>query len=342
MKQIEKRIGRIIDLIFCLGFMPLILILGPTYYWLSVYTSFAWITIAWLYAIYFIIRFADMPRMLMEKNYKMIILILGVLIGCNYLLSQYPLPEVTFNASSLTELYNSIRHFSQALGVWLMFSIVLGFSMSISFIKELYNQVILKKEMEFQKNNAELAMFKAQINPHFLFNTLNSLYSLIIGTSEKAENAFIKFIELVRYTYTSVDNETVCLKDEIAYMENYISLQKLRLNEHTIVKWSYAIDDENAMIPPMIMITFLENVFKYGVSSHHDCEIIISLTLKDGELSLITENEIVKHVDKFRSDSPVGIENCRARLNTLYNKNYELSAFEKGNIYKVNLKIHLK
>lgn len=342
MKLFENRIGWIIDLIFCLGFMPLIIFLGPTYYWLAVYPTFAYVSIVWLYVVYFAIRFSGMPRMLMGQKYGLILLVLVIVLLGNYLLSQYPLPKVTFNTTALTDLYNDIRHSSQTMGVWLMFSIVLGYSLSMSFIMELYNQMILKKEMEIQKNNAELAMFKAQINPHFLFNTLNSLYSLLIGTSEKAENAFIKFIDLVKYTYTSVDNETVTVKDEIVYMSNYIELQMLRLNEHTLVKWSYDVDDDSAQLPPMIMITFLENVFKYGVSSHRDCMILIHLSLKNGLLMLTTENEIVKHSDEFRTDAPVGIENCKARLNTLFSDKYELSVSDTDGKYKVNLKIRLK
>ena len=91
-----------------------------------------------------------------------------------------------------------------------MVPLVFGYApIWMSFIAELYRQIIVRKDLEYQRNNAELALYKAQINPHFLFNTLNSIYSLILGTSDKAEDAFMKFIDLVRYTYTSVDNETV-------------------------------------------------------------------------------------------------------------------------------------
>ena len=91
-----------------------------------------------------------------------------------------------------------------------------------------------------------------------MFNTLNSLYSLVIGTSEKAEDAFIKFTELLKYTYVTIEKDMVALKDEIDYIQNYIDLQTIRLNEHTSVDWQYDVEDEMVKVPPMLMLTFVE------------------------------------------------------------------------------------
>ena len=341
MKFFEKKINRLIDLIFCLVFMPVVIVLSPAYYWLSDWPQFTWLLIACLYADYFAVRLLRTPKLFVERKYWQIAAILIVLVIGNYFLTQYRLPEVTFNAESLTALYNQIRNYSQAIGVWLMFSLVMGYALSMSFIQELYQQLMLKKEFELQKNTAQLAVYKAQINPHFLFNTLNSLYSLLIGTSERAETAFVKFIELVRYTYTGVDRDTVAIGDEIRYIGNYIDLQSLRLNSHTKVEWSHDVDDEKATIPPMIMMTFLENVFKYGVSAHRDCLIRIRLTLKDGLLEFYTENDIVKRVDELRSEAPVGLENCRGRLTSLFPDAWELLTEERDGKFIVNLKIRL-
>lgn len=341
MKLFEKKIGRIIDMVFCVAFMPLILVLGPTNYWYTYWPSFAYLLTACLYGYYFAIRFLNVPKLFVERKYWAIAAIIAALIACNYLLTLYPLPEVRFNEPSLTLLYNNIRSSSQSMGVWLMFSIVMAYALSMSFIRELYQQLLLKREFELRKNTAELAVYKAQINPHFLFNTLNSLYSMLIGTSERAENAFIKFIDLVKYTYTSVDNETVALRDEINYIRNYIDLQALRLNGHTKVEWHCEVDDEQQRIPPMIMITFLENVFKYGVSANRDCVISLRLTLREGQLEFRTVNDVIRHVDEFRTEAPVGIENCRARLNSLFPGRYRLTVDEKNGKFEVDLKINL-
>ncbi len=231
MNFLKRRIGYVIDMFFCLIFMPLLIVLSPAYRWLSEWPNFTYLLIGCLYADYFVVRIFRMPRLFVKRRYWAIALIMAVLIAGNYMLSRYRLPPVTFNAPSLTSLYNNIRDYNQAIGVWLMFSVVMGYALSMSFIHELYQQLIAKKEFELQKNRAELALYKAQINPHFLFNTLNSLYSLIIGTSDRAESAFVKFMDLVKYTYTSVDHETVALRDEIEYIRNYIDLQSLRLNQ---------------------------------------------------------------------------------------------------------------
>ncbi len=342
MKLFEKNIGIIINLFFALVFMPLILVLGPTAHWLNYCPGFICALVAWLYVSYFILRVLNLPKLLMERKYPALAAIMIVLIGCSYLFTLYRLPEVTFNTTSLTLLYHEIQASSQSNIVWLTCSLVFGYAISMSFIQELYRQIIVRKDLEYQRNNAELALYKAQINPHFLFNTLNSIYSLILGTSDKAEDAFMKFIDLVRYTYTSVDNETVSASDEIKYIDNYIALQSLRLNSHTKVNWKYDIDDARTSLPPMIMMTFLENVFKYGVSATQDCEISISLKIHDHQLHFATENSLMKHADKFRTDMPVGIDNCRARLNVLFPARHSLTAEENGGKFRVDLKIQLK
>ena len=109
-----------------------------------------------------------------------------------------------------------------------------------------------------------------------MFNTLNTLYSLVIGTSQKAEDAFIKFTEILKYTYVTIENEKVALDDEVAYIQNYIDLQNIRLNSHTRVDWRHDIEDGKVMIPPMIFLTFVENAFKYGASTSRDCMVEIS------------------------------------------------------------------
>ncbi len=341
MKPLKQKISFIINVVSCIVFIPLILILGPTYYWLDSWPSFTLVITLFLYGIYFAVRLLNIPKLVVGRRYLLIAFIFLIFVVINYLIALYPLPEVTFNTPSLTSLYNRIRNYSMSMGVWLMSSIVMGYSLTISFIQELYRQMIIRRDMEYEKNKAELAVLKAQINPHFLFNTLNSLYGLIVGVSEKAEEAFVKFIELVKYTYSIADRETVAIGDEIAYIRNYIDLQSLRLNGHTVIKWKQEIDDRDVRIPPMILIIFVENAFKYGVSSRHDCVISISLTLNKGKLHFTVSNMIMKHADEFRSEMPVGIENCRARLNGLFLNDYLLSVEENGDRFNVDLKISL-
>ena len=308
MKIPENKTALIFDLFFCLIFMPLLIFLGPVHYWVKDSPVFFCLACVFLYACYFVIKRMDVPALLIGRRYKRIAVVSMVIIGVNLALTYYPLPDVDFITPAMSEYQTNMRNYSITIGMWLMLSLVVAYSLTVSFVLELYEHILLKEKIENQRDKAQLAMFKAQISPHFLFNTLNSLYSLVIGTSEKAEDAFIKFTEILKYTYVTIDNEYVALRDELTYIQNYIDLQMLRLNEHTKVRCDYRIDDDGIEIPPMILLTFVENAFKYGSSTSADCNIYISLVVRNGELELVTRNCVMRHADMFRKEMPAA---CR-------------------------------
>ena len=318
MKSIENKTSLILDLFFCLVFIPILVSLGPAHYWFQQWPLFSFIACVYLYGCYFLLMKINMPKLLISKKYYNIAGVIAILVITTYLISLYPLPDMDFVTPALSEYQTQVRNFEVSLTLWLMFSLVMGYALTISFVKELYDQLLLKKKIEAQRDKATLALFKAQISPHFMFNTLNSLYSLVIGTSEKAENAFIKFTELLKYSYVTIEKELVTLNDEIDYIQNYIDLQIIRLNKCTVVEWEYDVDNNRIKVPPMLMLTFVENAFKYGASTNRNCLISIRLTVKNGNLHFETANNIIKHADEFRKDMPVGIENCKSRLMTLF------------------------
>lgn len=341
MKTSNKKTNLIFDLFFCMVFMPALIVLGPAHCLVKTTPVFFILVCGYCYLIYFVLRLLPIPNLLLSKKYGKLTLLGGSLILVNYLLTLYPLPDIDFVTESLSALQTKARDYSVNLSLWLMFSLVAAYSLTVSFVKELYGQLLIKKEIEIQRDKAKLAVFKAQISPHFMFNTLNSLYSLVLGTSQKAEDAFIKFTEILKYTYISIDHEWVALGDEIAYIQNYIDLQELRLNSHTKVRWIHKVDEEEIRIPPMILLTFVENAFKYGASTSHDCEIFISLSLNGKHLEFETCNQIMKHSTEFRTEIPVGIEDCRARLETLFPKRYSLDTKNNENNFKALLKLDL-
>ena len=342
MKSIENKTSLILDLFFCLVFMPILVILGPAHHWLTQWPLFFILTCVYMYGCYFTLLHINIPKLLIDRRYKRIGGIIAVLVALNYVLSLYPLPDMDFVTPALSEYQTKVRNFGVSVSLWLMFSLVMGYSLSITFVKELYEQLLLRRKIEAQRDKAELAVFKAQISPHFMFNTLNTLYSLVIGTSQKAEDAFIKFTEILKYTYVTIENEKVALDDEVAYIQNYIDLQNIRLNSHTRVDWRHDIEDGKVMIPPMIFLTFVENAFKYGASTSRDCMVEISLSVHKGVLLFETKNRLMKHADEFRTEEPVGIENCRARLSALYPGRFSLDTEEKDGVYHVALRISLK
>ena len=339
MKSLEARTSHILDIVFCVVFMPLLVFLGPAHHWMGEWPVFFAIVCLYLCGCYFLIKRLNVPQLMLDRRYA---LIAGVAVGltvCNYALSWYPHPKMDFVIPSMSEYQTSVRNYSVSLSLWLMFFAVMCYALTISFITELYSQLLVRKDIENQRNRAELAVFKAQISPHFLFNTLNSLYSLVIGTSQKAEDAFIKFTELLKYTYLTIGNETVPLRDEITYIRNYIDLQTIRLNRHTRIDWNHDVDNPSLKVPPMIFLTFVENAFKYGASTSRDCEVRISLTARQGVIRFETCNSIMKHRDEFRTEVPVGISNCRARLDGLFPGRYTLSTGETDGRFIVRLTI---
>lgn len=220
-----------------------------------------------------------------------------------------------------------------------LFLMVTGFSLAIELTFELFRQILAKQEIAAEKNKAELALYKAQINPHFMFNTLNMLYALVLSGSDKTEPAFVKFSNILRYMYAQTHSENIPIGQEIEYIRQYTDLQKLRLNHHTRVTLTAQTDNETTPVPSMIFITFVENAFKYGTSADTDCNIQINICLKNGLLSFDTVNTIIRHVDSEHEG--IGIANCRKRLELLYPGRYELENGPTGNVYITKLKIQL-
>lgn len=341
MKSLEHKTDLAFDLFFSIIIMPLLIIIGPARYWWNISPVFTCVATSYLYGCYFATKKFRLPQLIMSKSYYRLAGIIVLMILLTYLLTLYPLPEMDFVIPSMSEYQTRVRNFNVTITIWLLFTVILCYSLTAAFIKELYHRMLVQGIVENQRDKAELALYKAQINPHFLFNTLNSLYSLVVGTSEKAEDAFIKFTELLKYTYVTAENDWVTIADELDYINNYIDLQLIRLNGHTEVVRDFSVDDLSAPIPPMIFLTFVENSFKYGASATKDCEILIRLRLDKGMLVFETENKILKHSDEFDRDMPVGINNCRNRLSGLFPDRYVLGIGEENGIFRVNLKIDL-
>lgn len=329
----QKRITIYIDLLFCVVILPLVILLLPVDKWISRHPLFATTLVTYLYVLYYAIRRIHIPALLIARRFTPIVCFVAILMGVTWLLSHFPLES----PSRYLPLESRIQQRIQA--VWLLTLVVVGFGLSIETMLELFHQILLRKNMEAEKHKAELALYKTQINPHFLFNTLNSIYGLIISKSDQTENVFAKFTSILQYMYKHTTDETISINEEISYISSYIDLQRLRLNHHTKVTWESHIDDETVQIPPMILITFVENAFKFGTSPNHDCEIAIRVSLNNGLLRYESENDIMRSGDDEQTH--VGIENCRLRLELLYPQRFTLNTVEETGKYKVKITIQL-
>jgi two-component sensor histidine kinase len=202
----------------------------------------------------------------------------------------------------------------------------------------------LKQQLKDEKaknTEAELAWLKNQINPHFLFNTLNNISSLTQIDADAAQDAIAQLSDLLRYAMYETNKNTVPLGGEVEFMRNYIELMKLRCNEQTSVNYQLSTDSEQVEVAPLLFVSLIENAFKHGVSSGRPSAISIKLEQHQGQLTFICNNTNYPKNDKDRSGSGIGIENTRRRLELMYADRYEWEQTLEDNIYHVMIKLKL-
>ncbi|QVY67092.1 sensor histidine kinase [Polaribacter sp. Q13] len=191
-----------------------------------------------------------------------------------------------------------------------------------------------------QKVNSELSFLKAQLNPHFLFNTLNSIYSLANKKSDDTTVAIVTLSELMRYMIYEANEEFISLEKEIEYVKNYISLQLLRLKDSSGVKINIH-GNLNYKIEPLLLISFIENAFKYGTDYKGKTDITIKIYTNNDQLNLEVYN-LASLQNTLNKDSGIGLENIQNRLNLLYPNTHTLEITNTKKSFEVNLKINLK
>lgn len=202
----------------------------------------------------------------------------------------------------------------------------------------------LKQQLKDEKaknTEAELAWLKNQINPHFLFNTLNNISSLTQIDADAAQDAIAQLSDLLRYAMYETNKNTVPLGGEVEFMRNYIELMKLRCNEQTSVNYQLSTDSEQVEVAPLLFVSLIENAFKHGVSSGRPSAISIKLEQHQGQLTFVCDNTNYPKNDKDRSGSGIGIENTRRRLELMYADRYEWEQTLEDNIYHVMIKLKL-
>lgn len=218
------------------------------------------------------------------------------------------------------------------LSLWLL-------SIASSILLAVYNRL---EQTEKEKLSAQIASLKSQINPHFLFNTLNNIYATAIDTAPQTADMIDKLSEMMRYTMKDTQQDLVLLEDEINYISNFIELQKLRLDRS--VKLEYHIPEEipAVYIAPMLLIPFVENTFKHGVNSEQKSYIRIGMTLNKTEFRLTVVNNKVNTQRDISGESGLGIENTRYRLNLIYPSRHLLIINDAEKEFSVSLHINLQ
>ena len=196
-------------------------------------------------------------------------------------------------------------------------------------------------KLEIDKSKAEVSLLKAQINPHFLFNTLNSIYALSIKKSDSTPDAIIQLSNMMRYVTSEANQESVSLDQELRYINNYINLQKLRLTSKVKIEANLPKNNLQLQIAPLLLIPFIENAFKYGINTEDECKIAIDITVVENKVHLLVENKKVKTYANQDEKLGLGIANTTKRLQLLYSNKHNLEITDKANIFIVDLKLIL-
>jgi two-component system LytT family sensor kinase len=213
------------------------------------------------------------------------------------------------------------------------------FGIAISYLVDWRNIHFEKQILEKEQAKTELAFLKSQINPHFLFNTLNDIYALTYQKSDQAPGALLKLSELLRYMLRESDEQFVPLAKEISYLENVIELQKA--GQKGLCYVNFTRDDNllNKNIAPLILINFLENAFKHGVFDQATNPVTLSLHVEQNILHFHISNHLAnRHKDKTGG---IGLVNVKRRLSLIYPSQHNLKIEQKKDTFIVDLKINL-
>ncbi len=219
-----------------------------------------------------------------------------------------------------------------------IFIVIMGLSIAVSTVQKW--QVTEKKmvKAEAEKAHAELSFLKAQINPHFLFNTLNNIYALSVTGDPHTSESIMKLSNIMRYVTDEVAENLVSLQHEWECINDYIDLQRLRLGKKTRLDFKMEGEIGYQRIAPLVLMTFIENVFKYGISKQSATQITIKLKVEANKLLFFCQNTIVENGSSAQRTG-IGISNTRQRLNHIYPGKHRLDINTENNLFTINLEI---
>lgn len=257
--------------------------------------------------------------------------------------------DVWFNLSKELERafgkkmwHNSLLDFFGLMTVFM----VLGISTSVTLIQYQQRDLTIRQEFESQRTLAELSFLKAQINPHFFFNTLNSIYALTYVNVETSRQVLYKLSRMMRYLLYETQQNITLLSKEVAFIQDYIEIMKLRLSSNTIVHFNLPEKINEMPVAPMMLLPYVENAFKHGVDDQKTSTILIDIEQQADGITLYVINNIVPRSGSAENkidEKGIGLVNTKRRLDLLYKDKYSLSAVKnkQSGKYEVHLKLIL-
>ena len=219
---------------------------------------------------------------------------------------------------------------------------VFGYGIAYALVRNFFDQQTQQAQRQVQHSQAELAALKAQLNPHFFFNTLNSLYgTALLEQATNTAQSIEQLANIMRYTLNEAQRDFTPVASELGFLHDYIQLQRLRLPEVDSARLQTRLDydQQPTQITPLLLITFVENAFLYGISTDLEYFIAIQLTIQKGQLDLVVENRLFPQRTVYGLGT--GISNARKRLDLLYTGKYSLTAEPQADRFRVHLQMNL-
>ncbi len=277
------------------------------------------------------------PKFLIKNKYFYYLVLVSVILIVGGLL------RFAIVKSFINENYPYIFHKYPGYGVSFGAVFIL---LTISTLIKLINIHLLREEVQnkilHEKNEAELKLLKSQINPHFLFNTLNNIYTLAHLGSKEAAPMIMSLSRLMRYILNEADNDRVPIENEIQFLKSYIELETLRIEDHSKITTDYLINNPNIKIAPLIFIPFIENSFKHShIADDDNAWIKLKTEVNDKKLYFECSNSIPGKHFKNLEISGIGLQNIKNRLELLYPSKHKLKIINNNKIFRVNLIIDL-
>ncbi len=204
-----------------------------------------------------------------------------------------------------------------------------------------FEEMKLKEALQQKNHEMELALVKAQLDPHFLFNTINNIDVLILKDAEEASNYLNKLSDIMRFMLFETKSEEILLSKELRYIEEYIALQRIRTANATYINFQIQGEAGHKKIAPMVFIPFIENAFKHTTNKKLDNAININIRIEEGSVQLICENKFDPTRKKEDDHNGLGNELIQKRLQLIYPETHQLELLRKDNSYRVELNIKL-
>jgi two-component sensor histidine kinase len=213
------------------------------------------------------------------------------------------------------------------------------FSIALKSTKRWVKTEAERKEAANFKLKSEIQHLRYQLQPHFFFNSLNNIYSMVDISPEQAKSSIHSLSKLMRYMLYETNVEQILLSKEIDFMKKYIDLMKLRVSDKTIVNYHFPSEETGTKIAPLLFISLIENAFKHGVSAHNESLIEINMTCKDQKVLFTIKNDNYPKQTTDKSGSGIGLQNLEKRLQLLYPNKYSFETSVKDNRFLVNLEL---